>query len=86
MKYKLLDTIVLNRDLPAQNLREGDMGSIVHIYEPNRVEVEFVITSGQTSALVTLTTEDVLNIHDRIQPDGELDDLVAEIKHRRTES
>jgi len=109
VKYELLDTVILNRDLPALDLREGDVGSIVQIYELDRIEVEFVTASGRTSALVTLTTEDVRPVADtdlvstrslkhslprvgnymeerREMYSGlELDDLIAEIKRRRTE-
>jgi len=59
MSYELLDTVVLARDLPAKDLREGDLGTIVQIYEPDGLEVEFVTASGRTSALATLRTADV---------------------------
>jgi hypothetical protein len=109
MKYGLLDTVVLNRDLPDLDLREGDLGVIVHVYELNGIEVEFVTASGRTGALATLTTEDVRPVVDadlvsvrslkrsasetgnyteerREMYSGlELDDLVTEIKRRRTE-
>ncbi len=32
MTYQLLDTIVLERDLPEHGLRQGDLGAIVEIY------------------------------------------------------
>ena len=64
MKYELLKTVVLNRDLPEQNLLAGDLGVIVQLYEPDGIEVEFVTSSGRTSALVTLTTEDVRPVAD----------------------
>lgn len=59
MKYKLLDTVVLDRDLPQHGLRAGDLGAVVDVYEPARLEVEFVTASGKTQALVTLNVEDV---------------------------
>ena len=64
MKYDLLDTVVLARDLPARDLREGDLGAIVQVYEPDAIEVEFVTAMGQTTALVTLDTADVRPIVD----------------------
>lgn len=64
MKYELLDTVVLNRDLPTHHLREGDLGAIVQIYEPDGIEVEFVTASGRTGALVTLTSADVRPVAD----------------------
>jgi len=59
MKYKLLDTVVLDRDLPQHGLRAGDLGAVVEVYEPAGLEVEFVTASGKTQALVTLNVEDV---------------------------
>jgi hypothetical protein len=59
MRYKVLDTVVLNRDLPAHDLRAGDVGAIVEVYEPDNIEVEFVTASGRTDALLTLRIEDV---------------------------
>lgn len=64
MKYELLDTVVLNRDLPTHHLREGDLGAIVQFYEPDGIEVEFVTASGRTGALVTLTSADVRPVAD----------------------
>jgi Domain of unknown function (DUF4926) len=59
MKYKLLDTVVLDRDLPQHGLRAGDLGAVVEVYEPEGLEVEFVTASGKTQALVTLNVNDV---------------------------
>jgi Domain of unknown function (DUF4926) len=59
MKYKLLDTVVLDRDLPEHGLRAGDLGAVVEVYEPDGLEVEFVTASGKTQALVTLNVKDV---------------------------
>jgi len=62
MKFKLLETVVLKRDLPEHGLKEGDLGAVVEIYEPDGVEVEFVTASGKTQAVVTLKLEDVRKI------------------------
>jgi hypothetical protein len=59
MKYQELDTVVLNRDLPEFGLKRGDLGAVVHLYAPDGLEVEFVTASGQTEALVRVTTTDV---------------------------
>ncbi len=34
MMYKLLDTVVLDRDLPEHGLRNGDLGAVVEVYAP----------------------------------------------------
>jgi len=62
--YKELDTVVLNRDLPEQGLRSGDLGAVVQVYDTDAIEVEFVTASGRTQALVTLTTRDVRSVSD----------------------
>jgi hypothetical protein len=59
VNFALLDTVVLDRDLPQHGLRRGDLGAVVEIYEPDGLDVEFVLASGQTQALVELTTHGV---------------------------
>jgi hypothetical protein len=62
MKLKLLDTVVLSRDLPEHGLRAGDLGAVVELYRTDGVEVEFVRASGQTKALVTLRSTDLRSV------------------------
>ena len=69
MTYRVLDTVVLARDLQEHSLRAGDLGAVVEIYEPDGLEVEFVTASGRTAALLTLNARDVRAVAD--------DDLVA---------
>jgi hypothetical protein len=64
MRFKELDTVVLDRDLPEHGLRTGDLGAVVQLYEPEALEVEFVTASGRTQALVTLTAGDVRAVRD----------------------
>jgi hypothetical protein len=59
MTIKVLDTVVLTKDLPAHKLKKGDLGAVVETYEPDGLEVEFVTGSGRTQALVTLKRSDV---------------------------
>lgn len=64
MRFKELDTVVLARDLPEYGLRRGDLGAIVHVFEPDGLEVEFVTASGRTEALVSLRAVDVRSVAD----------------------
>lgn len=64
MRFTQLQTVVLNRDLPERALRKGDLGAVVHVYEPDGLEVEFVSASGKTVALVTLKDADVRAVSD----------------------
>jgi uncharacterized protein DUF4926 len=76
MRYRVLDTIVLDRDLPERGLRRGDLGAVVEVYEADGLEVEFVTASGRTAALVTLNAHDVRPVAD--------DDLVSVRTCRRS--
>jgi hypothetical protein len=64
MRFRILDTIVLDRDLPDLGLRSGDLGAVVQVYKEDGIEVEFVAASGRTEALVTLKESDVRPISD----------------------
>jgi len=64
-----LDVVVLNRDLPAHGLRQGDLGTVVEVYGADAFGTEFVAASGRTQALVTLSAADIRPVAD--------DDLVA---------
>jgi hypothetical protein len=65
MTYKALDNVVLDKDLPEHDLRKGDLGVLIHQYEADTFEVEFVAASGETHAMVTLTTGEFRNPTDR---------------------
>lgn len=57
---KELDLVVLERDIPEHGLARGDLGTIVHAYSNGAAyEVEFVLASGETVAVLTLEAGDV---------------------------
>ena len=62
MGIKLLDTVVLEKDISTHGLKKGDIGAVVEVYEPEGVEVEFVTGAGSTQALLTLKQSDVRSI------------------------
>ena len=64
MVYETLQVVVLTRDLPDHGLRQGDLGTIVEVYDGSGLEVEFVTASGRTSAVVTVRSADVRPIAD----------------------
>jgi len=66
--YRELDTVVLLRDLPEHGLRAGDVGAVVLLLPPDALEVEFVLASGQTRALVTLRETEVRPVGDADMP------------------
>jgi hypothetical protein len=70
MAFAILDTVVVLADLPQHGLKRGDVGAVVHVYSPDRIEVEFVRGSGHTQALVTLAP-------DQLRPVGPRDQLAV---------
>ena len=62
--FKLLDTVVLKRDIPERGLRRGDLGAVVEVHSADAFEVEFVAASGRTQALITLRAEDLRHVDD----------------------
>ena len=74
--FNMLDTVVLDRDIPEHGLRRGDLGAVVDVHDPGGLEVEFVLASGKTQALHTLNVADV-----RAVADG---DLIAVRELKRT--
>ena len=59
MKFRELEVVVLERDHPEDGLCRGDLGTVVALYEPDGLEVEFVTVTGRTHALVTLHPDDL---------------------------
>jgi hypothetical protein len=54
------DRIVLASDVPAEFLRAGDVGTVVHLYQDGKAyEVEFVTLDGRTAAVVTLEADQI---------------------------
>jgi len=62
--FKLLDTVVLKRDIPELGLRCGDLGAVAELHSADAFEVEFVAASGRTQALITLHGNDVRSVDD----------------------
>ncbi len=60
---KLLDVVVLTRDLPMLSLRKGQVGTVVEVYSPTDYEIEFVDLKGKTYALETLQADQLMQIH-----------------------
>ena len=57
---KELDTVVLTRDIPEKQLRQGDLGAVVLVHADGQAyEVEFVTLGGETVALMTLPADAV---------------------------
>lgn len=58
--FEELDKVILNRDIKEYNLKEGDRGTVVHVYGKSEgYEVEFFNAKGSTVAVLTLTSKDI---------------------------
>jgi hypothetical protein len=62
---KLLDVVALTEDLPKKKLVRGQVGTIVEVYEPDAIEVEFSDDDGRAYALLPLKTHQLLVLHHR---------------------
>ena len=59
MTFSMLDTVMLEEDLPKHGLRAGDIGAVVEVYGEEGIEVEFVTGAAETQALVSLKVSQV---------------------------
>jgi hypothetical protein len=58
-----LETVILDRDVPEQKLRKGDLGTVVFVHGDGAAYgVEFVTLDGQTLAVVTLPADAVRTV------------------------
>jgi hypothetical protein len=59
--FKLFDVVALTTDLPKENLWNGQVGTIVEVYNDGEAfEVEFVDKDGHTYGLIPLRSEQVM--------------------------
>lgn len=66
MKIKEHDCVVLTADLPAEKLKAGDVGTVVHLHKNGSAyEVEFMTLAGETIAVATVEAADVRPISKR---------------------
>lgn len=60
------DLVVLKKNMSAERLRAGDVGTVVHIYADRKAyEVEFATLEGRTAAVLTLEATDVRPVNSR---------------------
>ncbi len=63
MKFRMLETVVLARDLPEHGLKRGDLGAVVEVHPGGEAaEVEFLTADGRTQAVLTLSVRDVRRV------------------------
>lgn len=60
---QLLDVVALTEDLSQHNLHRGQVGTVVEKLAPDVFEVEFSDDEGQTYAMVSLRSEQLMVLH-----------------------
>jgi ATP-dependent exoDNAse (exonuclease V) alpha subunit len=63
------ERVILTVDLPEVNLKQGDIGTVVDVYEHGQgYEVEFITLQGRTVAVETLLAAQVRPASERDVP------------------
>lgn len=62
---KELDTVVLTHDIKEYGLKKGDIGAVVHCYDGDAFEVEFVTAEGRTIAVLSLASGDIRAMYNK---------------------
>ncbi|MBD2089527.1 DUF4926 domain-containing protein [Microcoleus sp. FACHB-1515] len=62
-QLQLLDVIALKEPLPENGLLAGQVGTIVELLAPDVYEVDFSDNNGQTYAMLSLHTSQLLKLH-----------------------
>lgn len=63
-EIKLFNTVALLEDLPEENLRRGQIGAVVEVYDGGKAfEVEFIDTNGRTYGLLPLRAGQIMLLH-----------------------
>lgn len=64
-RFELLDTVALTVDLPERKLRQGEVGTVVEVLEPDIFEVEFSDDYGETYAELALNSDQLIILHNQ---------------------
>jgi hypothetical protein len=60
------DLVVLTADIPEENLKKGDVGTVVLVHRADAgFEVEFATLAGETLAVVTVPADSVRPVGDK---------------------
>ncbi len=65
---KPLAVVALVEDLPSENLRRGQVGTVVESLAPAVFEVEFCDNDGRTYASLALRAEQLMVLHHEFAP------------------
>lgn len=60
---ELLDVVALLADQPEQELKRGQVGTVVELLDDGIYEVEFSDDDGQTYAMAALRSDQIMKLH-----------------------
>ena len=64
---KLLDVVALLKEKPENKLLRGQIGTVVERYSNTEFEVEFSDNSGKTISILTLSTDEIMLLHNELE-------------------
>jgi hypothetical protein len=67
---KLLDLVAVLQCPPDADVEGDDVGTVVELLPPDRIEVEFLDRNGRTLCLATLSVEAMLTLNRERTPVG----------------
>lgn len=62
-EIQTLDVVALTEDIPAHDLRRGQVGTVVETLSSDIFEVEFIDNDGRTYATLALQSRQLLVLH-----------------------
>jgi hypothetical protein len=66
MMIKEYDRLALKTNIPAEKLKTGDIGTVIHVYKKGSAfEVEFLTLHGETVTVATLDASQVRDLQKR---------------------
>jgi Domain of unknown function (DUF4926) len=65
-KIKLLDVVALLKEKPEGKLLRGQIGTVVERYNDSEFEIEFSDNNGKTISMLTLSTDEVMLLHNEL--------------------
>jgi hypothetical protein len=63
---KLLDVVALLKEVPEKKLLRGQIGTVIECYTNTEFEVEFSDNKGRTISMLTLSTDEIMLLHNEL--------------------
>jgi len=64
-----LDIVALLKNLPEENLKRGDIGTIVEILDENNFLVEFSDSNGRTVKMAEMESSILMKLNFKFEPE-----------------